>query len=174
MESSKVWYWAHLGATIALAVLSLVSIVLFAAERDLPPVNSFGGVIIFAFVVPGTLLVFAINHLILWRRRPRVIRTSDKVVVVIVAVLIVLAMLSTIDEEFGFGAVFIVVPLIMIAGVISTVVIAVNTMRAATLAQPVGPVEPGTTPVAATLDQLFPESPGADPDAPPTPYGPKG
>ena len=63
MDGNKVWYWVHFGFTVALAVLSAVSVVLLATDSNLPPVNSFGGVIIFVFVVPGTLLVFAINHL---------------------------------------------------------------------------------------------------------------
>ncbi len=170
MDGNKVWYWVHFGFTVALAVLSAVSVALLATNSNLPPVNSFGGVIIFVFVVPGTLLVFAINQLILWRRRPRVIRTSDKVVMIIVAALILAAMAATIDEEVGFGAVFFVVPLLMIAGVVSTIVMAVGNSRAATPAGPAAPIEPGAAPVAQTLDQLFDQEPAA-PDA--TPYGPK-
>lgn len=190
-DSNRTWYLAHLVATIVLAVIAAVSIVFTALELYLPPVNSFGGVIIFTFVVPGTLLVFAINHLILWRRRPRVIRTSDKVVIIIVAALILLAMLLCIDEELGFAAVFFVVPAIMLAGVVSTIMLAVNNARAGSLAAPAAPVEPGTAPVAQTLDQLFPEPAAAEQpvvaeqpaeaeapveatgDEPASPYGPK-
>ena len=179
MDGNRVWYWVHFGFTVALAVLSAVSVVLLATDSNLPPVNSFGGVIIFVFVVPGTLLVFAINHLLLWRRKPRVIRTSDKVVIIIVAALILAAMAATIDEEFGFGAVFVVVPLLMIAGVVSTIVILVGNARAAAPVVATGQVEPGSAPVAATLDELFPEQPAAPEPlapAPPTgetPYGPR-
>jgi hypothetical protein len=184
MDSNRVWYLAHLGATIVLAVLSAVSITMLALNSNAPLVNTFGGAIIFVYVVPGTLLVFAINQLILWRRAPRVIRTADKVVIVLVAVLILVAMLLTIDEELGFGAVFLAVPLLMIAGVISTIVLAVGNARTAEPQLRVTPVEPGTAPVAATLDELFPSQGAASaatpaerkatPDAPtPTPYGPQ-
>jgi hypothetical protein len=199
IDSNKIWYWAHFGLTVAIAVIVALSFVLLNVDSDLFFTYSLHGFVILLIVMPGALLVFAINHLILWRRKPRVFRTADKVVIIIVAVLTVVTALSVFSFEAGLVLVFFSVPLLMIAGVISTVIIAVGNTRAAAPALSAVPVEPGTAPVATTLDELFPE-PGApaapvvdlgspitepgtppvpltDPGTPPapgaSPYGPK-
>lgn len=162
MDSDKVWYWAHFGFTVAIAVVVALGVVLLNVDSDLFFTYSLHAFVILLFVMPGALLVFAINHLILWRRKPRVFRTADKVVIIIVAVLTLITALSVFSFEVGLVVVFFSVPLLMIAGVISTVFIAVGNTRAAAPALPYVPVEPGTAPVAATLDELFPE-PGTPP-----------
>ena len=162
MDSNKVWYYAHLGFAIALFVLSAVSFGLLMVNSNLPIVTSFPGSIIFIFVVPGALLVFAINQLILWRRKPRVFRTADKVVIIIVAALTLGTIASTFSADFAFLALFFILPLLIIAGIISTIFIAVGNSRAGDPVLSTVPVEPGTAPVAATLDELFPE-PGTPP-----------
>ena len=188
MDSNRVWFWAHLGFTAALAVLVALSLVTLAVDEGLFFTYSLHAVVIFLFVMPGALLVFAINHLILWRRTPRVFRVADKVVIIIVATLTVITALSSFSFEVGLAIVFLSVPLLMVAGVVSTIVIAVGNSRADQPLLPTTPVEPGTAPVAATLDQLFTEQSAApapvplpavaeptvaEPAAGETPYGPK-
>ena len=188
-NDTKVWYWAHLGVTIAVAAIVATSFVLLVANSYLL-IGTIHAAIILLFVMPGALLVFGINHLILWRRKPRVFRTGDKVVIMIVAVFTVVTFLSIFSEGIGIVVAFFSVPLLMIAGVVSTIVLAVGNSRREVPPFPTTPVEPGTTPVAATLDQLFAEQPEAAAPAPAaaipaaappaaaepageTPYGPK-
>ena len=183
MDSNKVWFWAHLGFTVALAVIIALSFVLLTVDSDLFFTYSLHGFVILIMVLPGALLVFAINHLILWRRKPRVFRIADKVVIIVVAVLTLITALSVFSFDVGLVVVFFSVPLLIIAGIISTIVIAVGNSRAGEPALSTVPVEPGTAPVGATLDELFPEpgtppAPLAQSSAPPptpgaSPYGPK-
>ena len=184
---TRVWYYVHLGLTIAAAVVVAIAVVLLVVDSNLLLMNSFQGPIILLFVMPGALLVYTLNHLILWRRKPRTIRTGDKVVLVIFTVLVIAVLASSQDIEIGLGLEFFLVPLLVVAGVVSTIVLAIGSARLDVAAQPAPPIEPGTTPVAATLDQLFSEQPAAElPAATPTagpaetpppttgtPYGPK-
>ena len=178
---TTVWFRIHLGLTIATAAIVAVALVLLAVNSNLLLMNSFQGPIILLFVMPGALLVYALNHLILWRRKPRVIRTSDKVVIAIFTAIVIAVLASSQDIEIGLGLEFFLVPALMVAGVVSTIVLAIGSARGD---PPAVPVEPGTAPVAATLDQLFPEQPApapvVEPSAAPdaaapneTPYGPK-
>jgi hypothetical protein len=162
MDSNKVWFWAHLGFTVALAVLIALSFVLLGVDSDLFFTFSLHGFVILLMVLPGALLVFAINHLILWRRKPRVFRVADKVVIIVVAALTVITALSVFSFDLGLVVVFFSVPLLIIAGIISTIIIAVGNSRAGDPVLSSVPVEPGTAPVAATLDELFP-APGTPP-----------
>jgi hypothetical protein len=163
MSRSKVWYWVHLGLAIATALVVIVSLVgLFTFNSMIS--NTLQGVVILLFVMPGALLVYGINQIILWRRKPRLIWTSDVVVIVIFTALAVVT-LSTAFWYDGIILSFFSVPLLMVAGVVSTVFIAAGNSRAKSPALPATPIEPGTAPVAATLDELFPEAG--------TPYGPK-
>jgi hypothetical protein len=185
-NDTKVWYWAHLGASIVVAGIVVTAFALLFTDSNLLLQTSLHMPIILLFVMPGALLVFGINHLILWRRKPRVIRVADKIVIVIVVVLTAICFVSTFSFDTGIAVAFVAVPLLMIAGVVSTIVIAVGNTRAAQPQLDTAPVEPGTAPVGATLDQLFPEQPvesvpaATEPQAPETetetgatPYGPK-
>ena len=178
---SKIWYWAHFAMTVAVAAVLVLTIGLLIANSNLL-LFTFHGPIVLVFVMPGALLVFAINHLILWRRKPRDIRVGDKVVIVIVAVLTVVTFASSFSDDPGILVAFISVPLLIIAGIASTIVIAVGNARGPDTPLQVAPVVPGTAPVAATLDELFTEQPAATPpaaaadvaaDPEATPYGPK-
>ena len=178
----KVWYRAHLAATIVIAAIVVTAFVLLGMNSNLL-IGTIHAPIILLFVMPGALLVFGINQLILWRRKPRVIRASDRVVIVIVAALTLITFLTTFSEDIGIWVGFASVPLLIVAGIVSTIVIAVGNSRANEPPLQVAPVEPGTAPVGATLDQLFPESAvpaaepaapsGAEPAADESPYGPK-
>jgi hypothetical protein len=191
---TKIWFWAHLAVSILVAGVVVTALALLFTDSDLLLQASLHMPIILLFVMPGALLVFGINHLILWRRKPRVIRMADKVVIVIVVALTAVCFFSTFSFDTGIAAAFVAVPLLMIAGVISTIVIAIGNTRAAQPQLSTAPVEPGTAPVGATLDQLFPEeaavpvaSESAQPaepaaaepeqapaaERPTTPYGPK-
>ena len=160
--SDRVWYWAHVGVTALVAVVVATSIVLLAVNDEVLYSHSIQQFFILMFVMPGVLLVLAINQLILWRRRPRVIRTADKVVTVIFVVLALVTFLSMFSFDVGLVVVFFSVPLLIIAGIISTILIAVGNARAGDAVLSTVPVEPGTAPVGATLDELFPE-PGTPP-----------
>jgi hypothetical protein len=178
---TKIWYWAHLGVSILVAGIVATALALLATESDLLLRASLHMPIILLFVMPGALLVFGINHLILWRRKPRVIRVADKIVIVIVAALTAICFFSTFSFDTGIAVAFVAVPLLMIAGLISTIVIAIGNTRAAQPELATAPVEPGTTPIGATLDQLFPEQAAVPTPVPTdvtdepgtTPYGPK-
>ena len=195
MDGNKVWYWAHVGLTAAVAALGVASIVLLAMGSDLLNSYSIQQFFILIFVMPGSLLVLGINQLILWRRRPRAFRTADKVVIVIFVVLMLVTLWTMFSFEAGLVVVFFSVPLLIIAGIVSTIVIAVGNTRASSYVLSAAPVEPGTAPVGATLDELFPQpgtppvpleepatpsaasapEPPSSPPSPPagTPYGPK-
>jgi hypothetical protein len=178
---TKIWFWAHLAVSILVAGVVATALALFFTDSNLLLQTSLHMPIILLFVMPGALLVFGINHLILWRRKPRVIRVADKVVIVIVVALTAICFFSTFSFDTGIAVAFVAVPLLMIAGVVSTIMIAIGNTRAAQPELDTAPVEPGTVPVGATLDQLFPEqvaAPAPIPkDAPEepgaTPYGPK-
>lgn len=172
MSNGKVWYWVHLGLGIATALLVIATFVgLFAFNTVIG--DTIQAAIILLFVMPGTLLVYGINQLILWRRNPRVVRTSDIVVIVIFTALAVV----TLSTAFWYDAIivaFFSVPLLMIAGVVSTIVIALGNARVQQPELLTTPVVPGSAPVGATLDQLFPaQPPPAASEPSTTPYGPK-
>ena len=171
-----IWFRVHLGVTIAVAAIVVSAFVLLGLNSNLL-LATIHAPIILLFVMPGALLVFGINHLILWRRKPRVIRLSDKVVIVIVAVLTLITFLTIFSESIGIWVGFLSVPLLIVAGITSTIMIAVGNSRATVSPLQAEPVEPGTAPVAATLDQLFPESvetaSGDEDKASQSPYGPK-
>ena len=170
---TKIWYWAHLAVAIVIAGVVVTALVLVATDSDLLLQTSLHMPIVLLFVMPGALLVFGINHVILWRRKPRVIRLSDKIVIVIVVVLTAICFFSTFSFDVGIATAFISVPLLMVAGVVSTIVIAVGNSRASQPQLLTTPVEPGTRPVAATLDELF-TAESVEAVAPgTTPYGPK-
>ena len=168
---SKIWFGAHLGVSIAVAAIVVASFALLFANSNLLTLTIHAPIILL-FVMPGALLVFGINHLILWRRKPRVFRVADKIVIVIVVVLTAVTFLSSFSEEIGIGLAFYAVPLLMVAGVVSTIVLAVGNSRSELPPLLTTPVEPGSAPVAATLDQLFTEQPATPAPAPvaaPTP-----
>ena len=169
MSRSTVWYWVHLGLAIATAIVVIVSLVALFTFNSMIS-NTIQGVVILMFVMPGALLVYGINQIILWRRKPRLLWTSDVVVILIFTALAAVT-LSTAFWYDGIILSFFSVPLLMVAGVVSTVFIAIGNSRAAAPALPATPIEPGTTPVAATLDKLFPAQEPAEPST--TPYGPK-
>ena len=159
MSNGKVWYWVHLGLGIATALVVIASFVWLFAFNSLIGnsliSNSIQAAVILLFVMPGTLLVYGINQLILWRRKPRVVRTPDVVVIVIFTALAAVT-LSTAFWSGGIVLSFFSVPLLMIAGVVSTIVIAFGNARAHEPELLTTPVVAGSAPVGATLDQLFP------------------
>ena len=170
MSRSKVWYWVHLGLAIATALVVIVSLVALFTFNSMIS-NTIQGVVILMFVMPGALLVYGINQIILWRRKPRLIWTSDVVVILIFTALAVVS-LSTAFWYDGIILSFFSVPALMIAGVVSTIVIAFGNARTQQPQLLTTPVVPGSAPVGATLDELFPAvTEPAEPGT--TPYGPK-
>lgn len=151
------WYWFQPALGVVLGGLSIYTLVmLLAAEAYGIPSIQFG--IDGAFVFPGLLLSIGTNQLILRRRNPRIVTLAERILLGVIAGIVVLLVVTSVDQ-MAFAVGIFVWPVLILVAIATTAVIAVKT---STLAAPVPvvPVPEGATAYgAAPTTQAEPEDP---------------
>ena len=125
-RSDRVWFGVHIGFTCLLAALLIAWVIVFFVEAIPTPWFAIQQLFIMWFVLPGALLSWLVNSIILGVRKPRRILRSDQAVVVILAVCTIGTFATIFDSDVGLMFAFIAIPLLILAGIASTIVIAIG------------------------------------------------
>lgn len=144
-------YWFQPALGVALAVLSLYTIVAVTAF-EAAGIPSIQFVINGVFVFPGLLISLAVNQLLLRRRRPRTVSTAERYLLLALGLVVVILVATSFDLEALMVGVLLW-PLLILLAIVTTIVIVVTSGR---LARGEAPTQtPAPEPERGTMDDLF-------------------